>query len=263
MAAGPVADLHISERGAGPAVVCIHETAATGAVWEPLASALESQARVIAYDRPGWGRSPAPSGYERTTVSEQASLAAAVIEDRAAQPAVACGAGLGAVAALELVLRRPELLVGAVLVEPPLLAFVPAATDALVEAAGLVRDAVAEGGRELAFERYLAGELGALGPGAERLPPAAALTGPQAAASLFAEIAAVPGWKLAPSELAAAGLPSVIVCGSDTPPLVREAASGLDSALARSELREVGAGLPHHDQAPGLADLVVEVAESG
>ena len=262
MAAGSVANLHIQERGAGPAVVCIHETATTGAVWDRLAAALEPRARVIAYDRPGWGRSPAPEVYERTTVPEQAALAAAVIEDRDAAPAVACGAGLGAVAALELVLRRPELIMGAVLVEPPLLAFLPEATDALAESAALIREAVAEGGRELALERYLAGSVGALAAGAERLPAAAGDRGPHAPASLFAEIAAVPAWSFVPTELAAAGRPSVVVCGADTPPLVLDAARGLASALGRSELREVGPGLPHHDEATAVAEIVIEVAEA-
>jgi pimeloyl-ACP methyl ester carboxylesterase len=253
VAAGSVADLHIQERGAGPAVVCIHETATTGAVWARLAAALEPRARVITYDRPGWGLSPAPEVYERTTVPEQAALAAAVIEDRDAAPAVA---------ALELVLRRPELILGAVLVEPPLLAFLPEATDALAESAALIREAVAEGGRELALERYLAGSVGALAAGAERLPAAAGDRGPHAAASLFAEIAAVPAWGFVPTALAAASRPSVVVCGTGTPPLVREAARGLASALARSELRELGPGLPHHDEATAVAEVVIEVAEA-
>jgi hypothetical protein len=54
----------------------------------------------------------------------------------------------------------------------------------------------------------------------------------------------------------------VVVVGADTAPLVREAATRLTGALTRSELREVGTGLPHHEQAADLAALAVEVAES-
>lgn len=255
--------LHRWERGdAGPAVVCLHETAATGRVWLPLADALEDRARVIAYDRPGWGESPAPETYGRTTIGEQAGVASAVILEAGAAPAIVCGAGLGAVVALDLLVRDPELIAGAVLVEPPLLAFVPEATAALSEAAELVRDAVADGGRELALERYAAGELGALSAGAERIPPPARATGPAAAGSLFAELAAVPAWGVALGDLALVTRPSVIVRGSGTPSLLHDAANGLAGALARCELRDVGPGLPHHDQAGELSQLVLEVADA-
>ena len=262
MAPSPVAELHAWERGSGPhAVLCLHETGATSAVWEPLAGLLAPSARVIGYDRPGWGRSPAPETYVRTTVGEQAALAEAVLADRGAAPAVLIGAGLGAVAALDLMVRSHDLVVGTVLVEPPLLAFVPEATEALSDAADLVRAAVAEGGREAAIERHLAGGLGVLSAGAERIPEPARDHGERAAQSLFAELAAVPAWELPLSEMSVATRPSVVVVGADTAPLVREAASRLTDALARSELRDVGGGLPHHDQAADLAALAVEVSE--
>jgi len=263
VAPGSVAELHAWERGAGaPAVLCLHETGATGAVWEPLAELLEPTARVIAYDRPGWGRSPAPETYVRTTVGEQSALAASVLEQRDAVPAVLIGAGLGAVAALDLSIRSPGQVLGSVLVEPPLLAFVPEATEALSEAADLVREAVAAGGREAALERHLAGGLGILSAGAQRIPEAGE-RGAAAVQSLFAELAAVPSWELPLAEMSVATRPTVVVTGLDTPPLIRQAANRLTGALARSELRDVGGGLPHHDQAADLAALAVEVAEAG
>jgi pimeloyl-ACP methyl ester carboxylesterase len=263
VATGAVAELHAWETGAGdPAVLCLHETGATGEVFRRLADALAPTTRVIAFDRPGWGRSPAPEAYVRTTVGEQATVAATVLAERGGTPAVVCGAGIGAVAALELSIRRPEVVAGTVLVEPPLLAFVPEATDALSGAADLVREAVAEGGRELTLERFATGGLGVLSAGAERVPEAARDGSAAAAQTLFAELAAVPAWEVPLSELAVAPRPSVIVVGADTQALVRAAAAGLERALARTELREVGPGLPHHDQAPELAALVVEVADA-
>ncbi|MDQ3759607.1 MAG: alpha/beta hydrolase, partial [Actinomycetota bacterium] len=111
-------------------VLCLHETATTGAVWAALAQALAGHATVLAPDRPGWGDAEAPEGYARTTVAEQASFAARLLK-RHAGPAVACGAGIGAVAALELSLAEPDLIIGALLVEPPLLSFAPEATEQL------------------------------------------------------------------------------------------------------------------------------------
>jgi haloacetate dehalogenase len=53
-------ELAWSERGEGPPVLLVHETAAAGAIWESLAAALAEGARGISYDRRGWGDSSAP-----------------------------------------------------------------------------------------------------------------------------------------------------------------------------------------------------------
>ncbi len=125
-------ELGWSERGAGPAVLLVHETATSSAAWAGVAEQVEALGgRAISYDRRGWGASGEPVGYARTTVEEQSEDAAALIEGIGAAPAVVCGAGLGAVIALDLQLRHPGLARAAVLVEPPLLALVPEATEML------------------------------------------------------------------------------------------------------------------------------------
>src|ERR1700757_4440441 len=101
-------DLAWRERGTGPAVLFVHETAVTGAEWEAVADAVSSRARAILYDRRGWGESGVPEDYGRTTVEEQSEDAAALLESLDARPAVVCGAGVGAVVALDLMLRRPD-----------------------------------------------------------------------------------------------------------------------------------------------------------
>src|SRR4051812_18820711 len=85
-----------SERGKGPAVLLVQETASRGAVWERVAVGLEGRARAITYDRRGWGRSSAPEDYRRTTVEEQSEDAVVVLESTQAAPAVVAGAGAGA-----------------------------------------------------------------------------------------------------------------------------------------------------------------------
>jgi pimeloyl-ACP methyl ester carboxylesterase len=241
-------------------VLCLHETATTGRIWEPLAAALNGHADVLAPDRPGWGDAEAPEGYVRTTVAEQAGVAAQALKER--RRAIVCGAGIGAVAALELSLAEPDLVLGTVLVEPPLLSFVPEATMQLSADVAAVRDAVSEGGREAALDAYLAGRLPALGPGAGRIPPDQADRGPNAPSALFAELSAVPEWERTDAELSAAIRPSVIAMAADTPPFVAEASRGLSRVLARSNLRETEAGLPHFNRAGELAALVVEVADA-
>ena len=118
-------ELAWSERGEGIPILLVHETAATRRVWEPLVGSLAPRARAIAYDRRGWGDSSAPDDYRRTTVEEQSEDAAALLSSVADRPALVCGAGLGAVIALDLLIREPEAAAGAVLIEPPLFQLLP------------------------------------------------------------------------------------------------------------------------------------------
>jgi pimeloyl-ACP methyl ester carboxylesterase len=247
-------ELSFWEQGAGPAVLCLHETAASGEIWRSLAEALAADARTIAPDRRGWGSSGTPQPYSATTVEEQAEDAVALLAELDADPAVACGAGLGAIAALDLVLRRADLVRAAVLIEPPLLAYVPEATEGLSADRAAIADAVAGGGAEAALDLYLAGGLPFAGSGAERIPDEIGIGARDHPLSLFAELAAVPAWTLRSAEMASSHAPSRIVVGASTPPPLLAAAEHLAAALGGSELVRVdGGGLPHVDCAAELA----------
>lgn len=175
------------------------------------------------------------------------------------RPAIACGAGIGAAIALDLLLGHPELVSGAVLIEPPLLAFSTAATRALSEDRVALEEAVREGGPEAGVELYLSGRLSALGPGAERLPPQITEIARRRPAALFAELGAVPGWSLPFGALGSVQHPSLIVVSEGTPPLVREASAALAGRLAGAEALELaGAGPAHLDAVAELADAVAE-----
>lgn len=245
---------------ATPVVLCLHETGTTGEIWAPLADALSGHADVLVPDRPGWGGADAPEGYAKTTVAEQAGFAASQLAG--VETAVVCGAGIGAVAALELGLAEPGLVAGVVLIEPPLLSFLPEATDQLAADVARVREAVAAGGREAALDTYLAGRLPALGPGAGRIPPGLGDRGPDASTALFAEMSAIPAWERTDAELAASTVPALVVVAADSPPLLVQAAGKLVGTMGRSNLRETEAGLPHFDCAGEVAAFVVEVADA-
>ena len=232
----------------------LHETAACADVWAALAAELGDGTRSIAFDRRGWGGSGAPEVYVRTTVEEQAQDAAGVLDRHGIAAAVICGAGIGAVAALELLLRQPALVRAAVLVEPPLLAFLPDATEGLSADRQAIEEALREGGPAAALDLYLGGGLPYLGPGAERIPRSATATARERPLSLFAELAAVPAWPIRSAELAAAATPSRIVVGASTPPPLRAAAEQLGDRLAETQLlRLEGPGLPHVGAAAELA----------
>jgi pimeloyl-ACP methyl ester carboxylesterase len=248
------------ERGAGPPLLCLHETAAAAAVWEPLLEAVGADARVIAPDRRGWGDSGAPQQYVATTIEEQAADAAGLLERIGAVPALVCGSGLGAVVALEMLLRRRDLARAAILIEPPLLAYLPEATEGIAIDRQAIADAVQGGGPEGAVETYLSGGLPHLGPGAERIPEKVGAVARERPLSLFAELGTVPAWSLRTAEMIANEAPSRIVCSSSTPALLRSAAEQLAVRLGASELVELeGEGLPHVGAAPQLAEQVREL----
>jgi pimeloyl-ACP methyl ester carboxylesterase len=253
-------ELSWRESGAGAALLCLHETAATAAIWDPLAEAIGGDVRTIALDRRGWGASGAPEQYSATTVEEQAADAAALLEGIDVGEAIICGAGLGAVTALELLMRRRDLARAAILIEPPLLAFLPQATEGLAADRETIAEAVRQGGPQAAMDLYLTGGLPHLGPGAGRIPAPVGAVASERPLSLFAELGAVPTWSLRTPEMAALRVPSRIVVGASAPPLLDAVSEELATRLGGSELVRLGAtGLPHVSAAPELAAVVREL----
>jgi pimeloyl-ACP methyl ester carboxylesterase len=212
-----------SERGEGPAILLVHETAASGAVWDAVREALAPRARAITYDRRGWGASTAPEGYRRTMVEEQSEDAAALLESAKAAPAVVVGAGIGAIVALDLLLRRADLVTGTLLVEPPVLQLLPMATEAL--SGDRRRLEIAAGTGASAIDLYLSGGLQALGGGVDRLPAELIAAARERPASVIAEMGIATEWRVPLPSLGSAERPSTIVTAPSTPPLLRDAAA--------------------------------------
>jgi pimeloyl-ACP methyl ester carboxylesterase len=248
-----------SERGEGPPVLLVHETAATGAVWDAVCEALAPRARAISYDRRGWGASSAPEGYRRTTVEEQSEDAVALLEAAEAAPAVLVGAGVGAMVALDLLLRRADLVAATLLVEPPVLQLLPMATEALSDDRRRLETAVAV--REDVIDLYLSGGLPALGAGVNRLPDALIAAARERPASVIAEMGISIGWRAPLPRLAAAERPSAIVAAASTPPLLRDAAATLAGKLSTGSFKEVDSGpaAPHVGAADQIAALALEL----
>jgi pimeloyl-ACP methyl ester carboxylesterase len=249
-----------SERGRGPTVLLIHETAATAAVWDPLAEPLANDFRTISYDRRGWGDSSEPEDYRRTTVEEQSEDAAALIEAVVDEPVIVVGAGVGAVIALDLLLRRAELVSATVVIEPPLLQLIPVATEALSQ--DRRRLEVAAGNHESVIDVYLSGGLPALGPGVARTPDKSAAAARQRPASVLAELGIPADWRMPLPRLTGADRPSAVITAESTPPLLREASAALAARLAEASSREVSSPqAPPHVGAPAeVASVIAELS---
>lgn len=253
------------ESGADPdsaagEVLCLHETGATSEQWRPFAEAVGEGARVLALDRRGWGRSGAPEPYVGTTVEEQAEDAAILIERSCRVPVLCVGAGLGAVAALHLLLRRSDLVRAAVLVEPPLLAFSQGSTQSIAADRETLVAAVGERGVGAAVELFEAGVLPGLAPGSERLRPLGE-GARERPLSLLAELPAPSAWPLPMPQMRACRRPCALVSGQDTPAVLAQVAGGLAERLGDADqptVLPVG-GLPHVDGAEHLAALAADL----
>jgi pimeloyl-ACP methyl ester carboxylesterase len=95
-------------------VLLVHGTAPP--LWGSLPELLARSHRVIAYDRRSFGASPGPRPRD---LRRHADDAAALLERRVAGPALVVGWSMGAMVALQLACRRPELVAGLALLEPP------------------------------------------------------------------------------------------------------------------------------------------------
>jgi pimeloyl-ACP methyl ester carboxylesterase len=222
--------LNVVERGAGTPVLLIHGLAADAGTMAPVAQALAGEARVIAYDRRGYGSSGAPEPYLGTTVEEQAQDAAALLGALDAGPAVVCGDGFGALVALDLTKRHRALVRAAVLADPPLFMFVPEATERLGAQHAELEAAVREGGPQAGVEAWLGG----------RVEAAALQRARTANRAFFADYAGLASWPVTRRELRALDAPAVVLTGPRSPPHIVAAADALAALLPAA--RRVGDG---------------------
>ena len=122
VAAMPISDLHHDVRGSGPPVLFISGASGDAGHFARTAARLADEFTTVAYDRRGCARSAPLQNGEVMSIVAQADDAAQLIEQLGIAPAIVFGSSGGGDIALELVARRPELVRGAVLHEPALLA---------------------------------------------------------------------------------------------------------------------------------------------
>jgi pimeloyl-ACP methyl ester carboxylesterase len=166
-------------------------------------------------------------------VQEQAEDVAALLGAVDATPALLVGDGFGALVVLELLVRRPALARAAVLADPPLFAFVPAATPALADERTLLEQGLRDGGPPAAVRAWLAGT----GIAADDARAARAVA---AARGFFADYAGQSSWSPSRGELRAVGVPLMVVTGPATPPHVVEAAEAVTRLVPGAQRTDDG-----------------------
>lgn len=218
-------ELAYGERGEGRPVLLVHGMADDSRCWEELAERVARRARVITYDRRGYGASGAPDPYQRTTVQEQTEDAAALLRRLRAAPAVVCGRDFGALVCLDLAKRHRSLVRAAAVVEPPLYAFAAAASEALAEQRLRLEQALRDRGPAGAVAEFLTDQAA----DERRLARARA-----AAKAFFADYGGLASWPVTRRELRELDLPLTVITGRAAPLHARQAAAALTELAPRS-----------------------------
>jgi pimeloyl-ACP methyl ester carboxylesterase len=109
-------DLYYEDVGEGVPILLIHPAGATASTWGSAIEQLAEIGRVITYDRRGYARSGADAA---RSISSHTADAAAILEQLRTPPAVVVGTSAGAAIAVDLAVRRPDLVQAVVAHEFP------------------------------------------------------------------------------------------------------------------------------------------------
>jgi esterase len=249
--------LYYEEHGSGEPILCIHGIGSSAAVWGDAAAELGKHGRTIVYDRRGSFRSERPDPYV-TSVPQHADDAAALLEALDAAPAVVIGRSYGGEVAIELALRYPERV----------------RALALLETAEVLTEAGARWLAELG-ERVLAAAESDMGSVAETLYRTAlgdeTWEGmPAEAKAMFAAngpaiVAEFRGGFLdvEVEQLGAVARPTLLVAGTDSPPVFAESTRLLAGAIPSSRVVWVEGGHLINPAHPAVLDFVDGVLAPG
>jgi len=259
--------VHVEHAGAGtgPPIVCLHGFASATSTWAGIAPGLARRHRVVAWDRPPFGRSdrPRPRRGPDDPYCLDAELArAAVLCRRLAgdRPAVLVGHSAGALLALQVALAGAVPVAGLVLIAPAVEGAPPAA----------VRAAARLPGASVAATPAL--RLGALGATAllrrtaRHATPLTEATAADAGACLRRPGTAAALWHLtatwAPPDvlgrLDQLRVPAVVVAGADDRIVRPDAQRAVADALGAELHLLPDAGHAPHEQRPDQVAALVE-----
>lgn len=148
-------ELYYELRGSGPSVLFIQGATGDGGTFDRVADLLADEFSVVTYDRRGNSRSPRPAGWNKTSMDEQADDAAGLVQALGLGPAAVFGTSGGAVILLNLLLRHPEVLRGAIIHEPPMVPVLSNAQEVGAELQSMTEESLASLGPRGTMEMFL------------------------------------------------------------------------------------------------------------
>ncbi|MDQ1006250.1 3-oxoadipate enol-lactonase [Streptomyces sp. V4I23] len=223
-----LADVHVEEAGdRGPLLLCLHGIGSSSAAFAPQLAELSARLRVVAWDAPGYGKSPDPA--TALTLDDFADAAAAVIRERGTGAHV-LGVSWGGVIALRLATRHPGLVTSLIVADSS-----PGSGTDRAKAEGMRARAV---------------ELAELGPRAFAEARGPRLVSPGAPDDLvrrvvdtMADSVRLPGYAYAAESMASADLrvelptvavPTLVLCGDQDTVTGPEASQAIAGSVPRT-----------------------------
>jgi pimeloyl-ACP methyl ester carboxylesterase len=249
------ASIYHEVRGSGPSVLFIAGATGDGGHFRRVAKILSDEFTVVTYDRRANSRSPRPEGWESTSTEEQSDDAAGLIEALDIAPVAVFGNSAGAIIGLDLVIRHPELVRGAILHEPPLTAGMSNAEEVLGALQQVIDGGMQKGGPRggcEAFLRFVAGDetFEALAPQLrERLLGNGEIF-------LGTEIGVMEPYDPDEATLATVEVPVRVMVGAESAPFFAETAQWLAGRLNVEVERLPGGHTPYFDQPEEMAQTL-------
>jgi len=249
---------YYEEKGEGQPILLIPPSGSTASTWGALPDDLAGAGRVIAYDRRGYTRS---GGEVIRSAAEHTRDAAAILDALQARPTVLVGTSAGATIALDLAVRRPDLVRAVVVHE--------AAWQALrhPDASGLVvlakiqwlawRGRYAQAAETLLRWVYAYRDGGSAW---DAFPEQWRQTARNNGRSVVADLKSTMGGYPSPQDLATIAAPVVCTYGSRSRSYMRAVTRSLAHAIPATSVREIG-GAAHAVafDAPGnFAQVIVQ-----
>jgi pimeloyl-ACP methyl ester carboxylesterase len=253
------AQLYHQVRGSGPALLMIHGTGADSGCYDRVATRLASDFTVITYDRRGWSRSPRPSGWKQTSIEEQADDAAWLLKATGHAPALVFGSSSAGLTALDLILRHPEVVRGAVFHESSAFTWLPQdfVQQQFAEMNALMGPAVASGGPRAGHQAFLTALAG--DDGLQSVADSETLERWLGNSHFMFEYefpSMLLGYRPAPAAIAAIKLPVRVMRAAQSQPINVAAAGWLAAQLKTEVLIAPGAHIAYGSRPGEFADAL-------
>ncbi len=260
---GTTMHLYWEAKGSGPPVLLIAGTPGDADQFAAVAEELATDHLVIIYDRRGTSRSTGPSDWSETTVAEQADDAAAVLALVGVPSALVFGTSNGAAVALELALRHPGRLSGAILHEMPLLSVLEDPAPVASAIGSIIGPAMETGGPRAALDAFLRFAFGdAIVDGWSAAFRERMLANAEMAFSV--ELPAFQAYRPDPNLLAGCQVPVTVLVGeAEQLPFFHEAASWLADRLGTTVRSAPDAHGAQFSAPAELADSIRAIEATG